>query len=86
MASVAAMGLPAVLRARSANERLNIALVGVGGRGADNLHGVAGMGWILANLLFFLPRRRVEITLELDRRGTVALDHARTCVPAPALG
>jgi CheY-like chemotaxis protein len=42
MASVAAMELPAVLRARSANERLNIALVGVGGRGADNLHGVEG--------------------------------------------
>jgi hypothetical protein len=38
MASVAAMGLPAVLRARSANERLNIALVGVGGRGADNFN------------------------------------------------
>jgi long-chain-fatty-acid--[acyl-carrier-protein] ligase len=29
---------------------------------------LAGLGWILANLLFFLPRRRVEITLErIDR-------------------
>jgi long-chain-fatty-acid--[acyl-carrier-protein] ligase len=30
---------------------------------------VAGFGWILANLLFFLPRRRVEITLELTDRA-----------------
>jgi long-chain-fatty-acid--[acyl-carrier-protein] ligase len=29
------------------------------------------MGWILANLLFFLPRRRVEITLELADRARV---------------
>jgi long-chain-fatty-acid--[acyl-carrier-protein] ligase len=29
---------------------------------------VAGLGWILANLLFFLPRRRVEITLEAADR------------------
>ena len=30
----------------------------------------AGLGWILANLLFFMPRRRVEITLEAaDRAG-----------------
>ena len=26
---------------------------------------LAGMGWLLANLLFFMPRRRVEITLEV---------------------
>ncbi len=42
MASVTAMGLPAVLRAGSPNEKLNIALVGVGGRGGDNLQGVQG--------------------------------------------
>jgi long-chain-fatty-acid--[acyl-carrier-protein] ligase len=29
----------------------------------------AGLGWILANLLFLLPRRRVEITLELTDRA-----------------
>jgi long-chain-fatty-acid--[acyl-carrier-protein] ligase len=30
---------------------------------------LAGIGWLLANLLFFMPRRRVDITLEkLDRR------------------
>jgi long-chain-fatty-acid--[acyl-carrier-protein] ligase len=26
---------------------------------------LAGLGWLLANLLFFMPRRRVEITLEV---------------------
>jgi long-chain-fatty-acid--[acyl-carrier-protein] ligase len=29
---------------------------------------VAGLGWILANLLFFLPRRHVRITLEVADR------------------
>jgi predicted dehydrogenase len=33
---------PAILRARSLGERLNIALAGVGGRGADNLKSVGG--------------------------------------------
>jgi long-chain-fatty-acid--[acyl-carrier-protein] ligase len=30
---------------------------------------LAGFGWILANLLFFMPRRRVEITIETADRG-----------------
>jgi long-chain-fatty-acid--[acyl-carrier-protein] ligase len=30
---------------------------------------LAGLGWIVANLLFFMPRRRVEITLEVADRG-----------------
>jgi long-chain-fatty-acid--[acyl-carrier-protein] ligase len=30
---------------------------------------LAGLGWILANLLFFLPRRRVEVTLEMIDRA-----------------
>jgi predicted dehydrogenase len=35
-------GAPAVLRARNLNQKLNIACVGVGGRGAENLASVAG--------------------------------------------
>ncbi|MCI0624034.1 MAG: Gfo/Idh/MocA family oxidoreductase [Acidobacteria bacterium] len=35
-------GAPALLRGRNLNEKLNIACVGVGGRGAANLAGVAG--------------------------------------------
>ncbi|HZU35880.1 MAG TPA: Gfo/Idh/MocA family oxidoreductase [Gemmataceae bacterium] len=42
LASVATLGLPAVLRARSPNAKLNIAVVGVGGRGAEDLQGVEG--------------------------------------------
>jgi acyl-CoA synthetase (AMP-forming)/AMP-acid ligase II/acyl carrier protein len=30
---------------------------------------LAGLGWILANLLFFVPRRRVDITLEVVDRA-----------------
>ena len=30
---------------------------------------LAGLGWILANLLFFMPRRRVEMTLEVVPRS-----------------
>ena len=29
---------------------------------------LSGLGWLLANLLFFMPRRRVEITLEATDR------------------
>src|SRR5262245_10172224 len=36
-AGAAASGAPALLRGRNLNEKLNIAGVGVGGRGADNL-------------------------------------------------
>jgi predicted dehydrogenase len=40
-AAVGAFAAPAVLRARNVNERLNIAMIGVGGRGASNLSGVS---------------------------------------------
>jgi predicted dehydrogenase len=37
----AALVAPAIVRGRNLNDRLNIAMIGVGGRGSDNLHGVA---------------------------------------------
>jgi predicted dehydrogenase len=40
-ASALAAGFPAVLRARSPNEKLNIAIIGSGGRGAGNLAAVS---------------------------------------------
>jgi predicted dehydrogenase len=40
-AAVGAFAAPGVLRARNVNEKLNIAMIGVGGRGAANLQGVA---------------------------------------------
>jgi hypothetical protein len=36
------LGFPAILRSQSPNSRLNIAVIGVGGRGGSNLAGVAG--------------------------------------------
>lgn len=39
--SVAAMAVPNIVRGRNLNEKLNVALIGVGGRGAANLQGVA---------------------------------------------
>ena len=36
------LGAPAFLRGRNLNDKLNIACIGVGGRGASNLAGVAG--------------------------------------------
>ncbi|MBP3957899.1 Gfo/Idh/MocA family oxidoreductase [Gemmata sp. G18] len=41
-AAGAALAAPGFLRARNANEKLNIAIIGSGGRGAANLNGVAG--------------------------------------------
>ena len=41
MAGAATFAAPAILRARGLNEKLNIAGIGVGGRGASNLEGVA---------------------------------------------
>ncbi len=41
VASAAALTAPAFLRARDANSKLNIAMIGVGGRGGANLSGVA---------------------------------------------
>jgi predicted dehydrogenase len=40
-AAAGAFAAPAVVSGRNLNEKLNIALVGVGGRGAANLHGVS---------------------------------------------
>jgi predicted dehydrogenase len=40
-AAVAALAAPGFLRARNANEKLNIAMIGSGGRGRANLKGVA---------------------------------------------
>ncbi len=37
---VTAVAVPAVVRGRNLNDRLNIAMIGVGGRGSDNLRGV----------------------------------------------
>src|SRR3954454_10036654 len=36
------LGMPALVLGRGGGEKLNIALVGVGGRGGDNLKSVAG--------------------------------------------
>jgi predicted dehydrogenase len=38
----AALAGPALVHARSPNEKLNVAVIGVSGRGGDNLNGVAG--------------------------------------------
>ncbi len=40
-ATVAAWAAPAVVRGRNLNEKLNIACIGVGGRGGSNLRDVA---------------------------------------------
>jgi len=42
VAGATLLGVPAFLRGRNLNEKLNIACIGVGGRGASNLAGVAG--------------------------------------------
>ncbi len=39
--AIGALAAPAILRGRNLNEKLNIAMIGVGGRGAANLDGVA---------------------------------------------
>src|SRR4051794_11060463 len=41
-AGLGILGIPALLRGRGLAEKLNIALVGVGGRGADNLKALSG--------------------------------------------
>ncbi len=38
---VTAVAAPAIVRGRNLNDRLNIAMIGVGGRGSDNLRGAA---------------------------------------------
>src|SRR5215469_14007560 len=40
IATAAALSAPSFIRARNANEKLNIAMIGSGGRGAANLKGV----------------------------------------------
>jgi predicted dehydrogenase len=42
MASAVTLGFPAILSSRSPNSKLNIAIIGAGGRGADNTAAVAG--------------------------------------------
>ncbi len=42
MAAAGAFAAPGILKARGANEKLNIAVIGTGGRGRSNLEGVAG--------------------------------------------
>ena len=42
VASAGALGFPAILRSQSPSRRLNLAIIGVGGRGASNMAGVAG--------------------------------------------
>ncbi|MDR0327162.1 MAG: Gfo/Idh/MocA family oxidoreductase, partial [Planctomycetaceae bacterium] len=39
---VAAFPAPALLRAQNVNSKLNVACIGIGGRGADNVNGVSG--------------------------------------------
>src|SRR3954452_9875550 len=39
--ALGALAAPAIVRGRGLNEKLNIAMIGVGGRGAENLKGVA---------------------------------------------
>ncbi len=41
-ATAAALSFPAVLRAQSPSKKLNLAIIGCGGRGAGNLGEVAG--------------------------------------------
>src|SRR6267378_4518395 len=42
LAGAAILGFPAFVRSRSPNEKLNIAVIGCGGRGGHNLRQVAG--------------------------------------------
>lgn len=44
VAGAAAMAAPAFLRAASPNERLNLAFIGVGGRGGANLNTITSAG------------------------------------------
>lgn len=43
LASVAAFGFPAIVSSRSPNAKVNLAFIGVGGRGAANLMGLVGV-------------------------------------------
>lgn len=53
-AGVAAFGAPAIVRGRNLNEKLNVAVVGSGGRGGGNLGAVAGEN-IVALCDVYLP-------------------------------
>src|SRR5262249_48563926 len=39
---------------------------------------VAGLGWLLANLLVFMPRRKVDITLEVADHGQMPEPRSET--------
>lgn len=43
LAAAGALGFPAIVSSRSPNARLNLAFIGVGGRGAANIHGLTGV-------------------------------------------
>src|SRR5262249_21417814 len=68
-AAVGMLAAPAILRGRNLNEKLNIAMIGVGGRGAANLQGVSS-----ANIVALCAVSQPAIDRALD-------DHprARTC-------
>lgn len=68
-AGAACFGFPAIVRARNLNEKLDIALIGVGGRGAGNLGGVASQNITmlcdvceknLAGIAQHFPKARTE--------------------------
>jgi len=67
--AIGALAAPAIVRGRNLNEKLNIAMIGVGGRGAANLGGVASEN-IVALCDVFEPA--------VDQ-AAVGYPHARRC-------
>jgi predicted dehydrogenase len=68
-AGAATFGFPAIVRGQNLNEKLNIAMIGVGGRGSGNLGGVQGEnitvmcdvnGKNLGNIAKHFPKARTE--------------------------
>jgi predicted dehydrogenase len=66
---VSVFAAPAIVRGRNLNEKLNIAMIGVGGRGAANLHGVAS-----ENIVALCDVSQPEID-----RAALGHPHARCC-------
>jgi predicted dehydrogenase len=58
-------GMPGLVRGRGASEKLNIALIGVGGRGGDNLKSVSGENVVAL------------CDVDENRLGEAAKDHSR---------
>ena len=67
-AGAASFAAPAILRARNLNEKLNIACVGVGGRGAGNMGAVAGENIVALCDVFQPAVDRAAMTLTKARR------------------